>query len=215
MPKENFQEELDQFEASKATSTEAKEAMNKKLKNEALDTLEEKGGDEMSKQQVRENLKSNNGSSAEKTSSSSSARESMDERLTKCIEALTGKVEDHKKVLDDHETRITRLEERLDVKEKSETKSEPETKTEATKAEVKSEAVKAEKTCTSGYTLADGPAEMYKYWDYKRGVWAGPKQNLFAAKAAGNGVWEPVWVWIINGKIDHALTVEEIEKYCP
>lgn len=67
---------------------------------------------------------------------------------------------------------------------------------------------------TVGYNFPDGPRRMYLYWDYKSNAWRGPKADLFAAEQAGSD-WKPVWVWITSGKVDHFLTKDEIDKYCP
>ncbi|MBQ3433053.1 hypothetical protein IJG22_02020 [Candidatus Saccharibacteria bacterium] len=66
-----------------------------------------------------------------------------------------------------------------------------------------------------GLGLLDGPVKMYKYWDYRHKVWAGPKFDRDAAKAAGNGQYDVVWAWFKNGKLDRFLTREEVEEYCP
>ena len=65
-----------------------------------------------------------------------------------------------------------------------------------------------------GYNFPDGPRRMYLYWDHNTRTWRGPKADLFAAEQAGSD-WKPTWVWIKGGKVDHFLTQEEIDKYCP
>ena len=65
-----------------------------------------------------------------------------------------------------------------------------------------------------GYNFPDGPRKMYLYWDHNTRTWRGPKADLFAAEQAGSD-WKPTWVWIKGGKVDHFLTQEEIDKYCP
>ncbi len=62
----------------------------------------------------------------------------------------------------------------------------------------------------------EGPGIAYVYWDYTSKRWRGPVASLFAAKQAGNGVWEPRWYWFnADGSIDHQLSADEIERYCP
>ncbi len=62
----------------------------------------------------------------------------------------------------------------------------------------------------------EGPGMAYVYWDYTSKRWRGPVASLFAAKQAGNGVWEPRWYWFkADGSIDHQLSTDEIERYCP
>ena len=61
---------------------------------------------------------------------------------------------------------------------------------------------------------ANGPGRAYKYWDYKTKTY-GLKSDLWAAKQAGNGEYTPIWVWYVDGNIDHILDKEEIKKYTP
>ena len=60
----------------------------------------------------------------------------------------------------------------------------------------------------------NGPGLAYKYWIPKLKMW-GIKVDLWAAKRAGNGVYEPVWVWFVDGAIDHILDAEEVRQYAP
>ncbi|MBR3115714.1 hypothetical protein IKF30_00575 [Candidatus Saccharibacteria bacterium] len=72
------------------------------------------------------------------------------------------------------------------------------------------------KISASRSSYHEGPELRFKYWDWKASCWKGPKRDLWAAKAAGNGTYEPVWVWLdANGELDHIMSPEEIEKYCP
>ena len=167
-------------------------------------------------------------------------------KISKTLELVSEKVVDNRKVIDDHELRIRKLEAQSRTVAQSQPVAQPVTQPAAQSQPVAQPAAQqpvaqpASKSATQqspqpvtdnnkatkpivnpvpvapiGAALSEGPTRMYKYWDYKHGVWAGPKRDLFAAMAAGNGVWEPVWVWTKDGKIDHFLTMEEIEKYCP
>ena len=60
----------------------------------------------------------------------------------------------------------------------------------------------------------DGPGYAYKYWDASRRLWL-PTTDIWAAKQAGNGVYEPMWVWYKKGQIHHVMDKEEIRKYVP
>ena len=74
-----------------------------------------------------------------------------------------------------------------------------------------------QKTTTrlAGSCLLEGPAEMYLYWNYKVGMWMGPKEDIFAALQAGNGFIKVKKVWVKDGKFHHFLSEDEIERYCP
>ena len=91
---------------------------------------------------------------------------------------------------------------------------EPEVRKEEPKRS-KFELVKLPESHASRSCYHEGPEMRYKYWDWKAQCWK-IKRDLFAAKAAGNGTWEPIWVWNdSNGELDHIMTPEEIESYCP
>ena len=127
---------------------------------------------------------------------------------------------DHEGDLTEHEERISSMEDFLGRygygRTEQETKSETPKPKEDPKPQPEEQKYQRVNTGTAlNGMLVNGPMLYYKYWDYETGSWAGPKRDLFAAKAAGNGTWEPVWVWMTNGKIDHVMTKAEIEKYCP
>lgn len=68
---------------------------------------------------------------------------------------------------------------------------------------------------SSGATGAmNGPARAYSYWDYEAQMF-GLTTDIWAAKQISNGFYDPVWVWLVDGSIDHVLTAAEIEKYLP
>ena len=148
------------------------------------------------------------------------------ESVEKCLEKLTFLCDDHAKTLDDHERRISTLEGWVKDKANSfsgtasQAQAQPSqtaqaSQTTQTPVQQASQPAPVPPSCVcKGYSLPDGPARMYLYWDYQARTWRGPKQDLFAAKQAGSD-WKPVWVWIKSGLIDHFLTQEEIDKYCP
>ena len=156
-----------------------------------------------------------------KSSSETVAKESSE--MQDCIKLLTKTLSEqkeilcnHKETLSNHENRISILEKKLDVKADEADKKSDDTKD--VKTTDASDATQPEAEPQPQYTkypLTNGPTRMYKFWDHQKKLWGFPKHDLFAAKAAGNGVWEPVWVWTVNGEIDHFLSKEEIIKYCP
>ena len=170
-----------------------------------------------------------------KGSSETVAKESSE--MQDCIKLLTKTLSEqkeilcnHKETLSNHENRISILEEKLDVKADAKTAEKADDADKADEAGKKPDDTKDVKTTDASdatqpqtksqpqytkYPLTNGPTRMYKFWDHQKQVWGFPKHDLFAAKAAGNGVWEPVWVWTVNGEIDHFLSKEEIIKYCP
>ena len=60
----------------------------------------------------------------------------------------------------------------------------------------------------------DGLGYGFRYWDYAAKTYR-LVSNIFAAKQASNGAYDPVWCWYENGAINHELTPEEILEYCP
>ena len=59
-----------------------------------------------------------------------------------------------------------------------------------------------------------GPGYAFKYWDAEKRFWF-IKSDIWAAKQAGNGIYEPVWVWYEKGQIRRLLDKDEIERYAP
>ena len=67
----------------------------------------------------------------------------------------------------------------------------------------------------SAFKHGEGPGYAFKYWNAQARIW-GMKTDLWSARQAGNGIYSPVWVWYRpDGTVDHVLSIEEIEKYCP
>lgn len=60
--------------------------------------------------------------------------------------------------------------------------------------------------------LPDGPSKWYKYKKEKSGMWKFPVPTLEEAMQKGIE-WEPVYIWNVDGSIDHFLSKEEIAKY--
>ena len=69
-------------------------------------------------------------------------------------------------------------------------------------------------TSASVPVVLDGPGYAFKYWDAEKRLWF-IKADIWAAKQAGNGVYEPVWVWYEKGQIRRLLDADEIERYTP
>lgn len=132
-------------------------------------------------------------------------------------------------ILEGHENRITEIERKLGMQQpakeptdspKEDTKAAPANQPKDSSTKVSEEPEKKELTIdeelrASGFGYQNGPVKAYKFWDYKTASWLGPKFDIFAAKAAGNGTYEPIWIWVKDGSIDHVMTSDEIVKYCP
>lgn len=136
--------------------------------------------------------------------------------VEECIELLTKNLANLTKNFSDHETRIAKLEKASFVTTETVTKdTDSDTKEPAPQAQAaQAKSEPAAQVVPVAYSSC-GPTMMYKWWDVRKKRWGYPKNDLFAAKQAGNGIWEPVWVWTVNGQIDHVLSDEEIEEYCP
>lgn len=59
----------------------------------------------------------------------------------------------------------------------------------------------------------NGPGKAYKYWYYPKRIWL-ITTDIWAAIQISD-VWQPVYVWFKDGKIQRLLEPEEIQKYFP
>ena len=60
----------------------------------------------------------------------------------------------------------------------------------------------------------NGPRKVYKYWDYESRTYR-TTTDIWAAKQASGGNYDPIWAWFKDGVIDHVLSNEEILRYVP
>ena len=58
----------------------------------------------------------------------------------------------------------------------------------------------------------NGPGMGYKYPNYALGCYS-LTSDIWKAKRISNGVYDPIWVWYKDGRIDHILDAAELEKY--
>lgn len=128
--------------------------------------------------------------------------------------------------LSDHESRITKLEQAVGLKKASgpdPTTTAPDpanaTASGGNTAPAPAPAPAATSPTTTqpalkGNTPCNGPGHVYKYWNWQKGKWQFTT-DLWAANQAGNGVFDILWGWYQNGVLDHILSDEEIEQYCP
>ena len=94
-------------------------------------------------------------------------------------------------------------------------------KAEATDAPKKAEAADAaevdvaEQKPAAATFVCGRPGVAYEYWLWTERRWV-MTTDVFAAKQAGGGTYEVVWVWITDdGKIHHRLDPDEIFFYAP
>ena len=150
-----------------------------------------------------------------------SAHEVEQKTFVHSVEDAFGRAE---KVLDDHEKRLSDLEKHC-LNEAAKKAADPAPAATAAKkaaadpAPAASAVKKVEEDVKylneAGVNKCfNGPGLAYKYWIPKLKMW-GIKVDLWAAKRAGNGVYEPVWVWFVDGAIDHILDAEEVRQYAP
>ncbi|MBP5648296.1 hypothetical protein J6X04_03385 [Candidatus Saccharibacteria bacterium] len=66
----------------------------------------------------------------------------------------------------------------------------------------------------SGACYKNGAGYAFKFWQAETRTW-GLTSDIWAAKQLSNGVYTPIWVWYVKGKIDHILSNDEIKKYAP
>ncbi len=141
-------------------------------------------------------------------------------KLAAAVRAAQGSLDNVEDKLDDHESRIARLEVAVFPEKKAAT-SDGET---AKEAEAKTEAASPSDTSATTATKSAEPDPVvtgvrvgyaYKYWHAETGSW-GITSNIWAAKQASTGVYDPIWVWYdVNGHIDRLLTPEEVVRYTP
>ena len=145
--------------------------------------------------------------------------------ISEKLGALNKSVDDglagHKVVLDDHETRLKKLEEACkksaaEASPKEETqKTEPKApasgQAQESKVASSKEEPKTDGGCCGSYR---GPGRGYKYWDYESRS-CRICSDIWAAKQASGGCYDPIWVWYEAGEIHHVLSNDEIRRYIP
>lgn len=116
--------------------------------------------------------------------------------------------------IDDHEDRVSALEKIIYGDQLGEDVSESEPEVEEIIETVETSPVDPDTPIPADSGEFNGPGMIFKYWNYKTKSYDF-KKDIWAAKKAGNGVYEPIWVWFIDGKVDHILNSDEVIKYCP
>ena len=88
-------------------------------------------------------------------------------------------------------------------------------KADAEKAKADAEKAKADAEARLNAGKAwNGAGLGYEYYQPKTGTY-GLTKDIWKARSISNGTYTPVWVWYVNGIIDHVLSDEEQEKYVP
>ena len=187
----------------------------------------------MGRSEYRERIKQQGSKKTATTPPPTSADDRKIAKLARITNELRGILNEHiedygafkDEILDvcsDHETRLRRIEshcklatEATAANEADDSEAETPKKSTSRKADkAESEAEPEVKDYSGDGEVYNGPGYAYLYWSAKYRRW-GIKTDLWAAKQAGNGVYEPIWVWYKDGKIDHILSEDEIKKYTP
>lgn len=136
--------------------------------------------------------------------------------LTEICRTLAESAKEDKEKLRDHEDRILKLEK--EVFGEPEPVSEPEPTPEPTpKPEPKPEPEtepKIEIRPVGGACCKNGAGYAFKFWQAATRTW-GLTSDIWAAKQLSNGVYDPIWVYYVDGNIDHILSGDEIRKFVP
>ena len=144
----------------------------------------------------------------------------MTRKLALAVRDCQDSLDEAEDAIVDHEVRIRDLE--VSVFGESKAKPKPVKKPEPTpepepmpepEPEPKPEP-KIEIRSTSGACYKNGAGYAFKFWQAETRTW-GLTSDIWAAKQLSNGVYTPIWVWYVKGKIDHILSNDEIKKYAP
>lgn len=106
--------------------------------------------------------------------------------------------------IEDHEVRLKKLE-----ADSQQPKPAPQQPIEATAQQSAEESAKKDAA-----QAINGIGYAYKYWVPSCRTWF-ITADIWAAKQASNGLYNPIWALYKDGAIDHELTAEEIQQYCP
>lgn len=206
MSKKNRRKEMEEQKASEGKVVVLKEkAEEKKEAAEVVKAAEKKV------QEPKNELKK---ASAETMTLDDLAKWSSNQ--SKVIEGICSNLKKQAECISEHDERIAALEE--EVSEMEEYFEEDEEEAEEVEQEELADEPEEEENppqlCFDPNGTQDGPGYAYKYWVAESNTY-GITRDIFAAKQASNGAYDPIWVWYKDGKIDHALSIDELRKYAP
>lgn len=138
--------------------------------------------------------------------------------LSRSVKVLSDEVKKNREDISALDKRVTTLESvctRIPGKSANPAEPEPDGQ-ELAKSPEEKEPVKTEPKPDVAYTsfTKNGAGLGYRYWDASSRTY-GLTPDIWAAKQLSNGIYEPIWVWYIDNRIDHILSKEELLKYAP
>lgn len=146
----------------------------------------------------------------------------MTRKLALAVRDCQDSLDEAEDAIIDHEVRIRDLE--VEVFGESKAKPKPVKKPEPTPEPIPepepeptpepTPEPKPEIRSISGACYKNGAGYAFKFWQAETRTW-GLTSDIWAAKQLSNGVYTPIWVWYVKGKIDHILSNDEIKKYAP
>ena len=129
--------------------------------------------------------------------------------LTYFIKASGHRFENAEKAIKDHEARLRALENGSQSASQPAAQSAPQQPAPQPVQQVQP----ASRQPKTPLKASGKPQMAFRVWDYKaRCFWL--TLDIFGAKQA-DPAYTPVWVWIVDGKIDRLLTEDEIKRHLP
>ena len=174
----------------------------------------------------------NNGEGTKKCPSTEEMLAALQESVEKLSSNVTKTFDSVNKEVGVCKTSISKLDERLTAVEKklglcaaskeTSAKAEGEKSTKAegeatnkangeSSAKVESESATKAKKPEAKCCVPDGIHKAFRYRDFKTKFYF-VVADRWAAKQAGNGEYDEIWVYYKNGQIDHILSAEEIRE---